>query len=156
MAGGSDSRFRATHTPLLEQSSNTEIVQLDTIFLVVMAEGPYPIPSRTRKSSPPAPMVLQGPPCGRVGHRQIYGADTGRCPPHSFGFFNRWRPYGDFPSPGGAPAGASYPGRSHTQAPARGRHGRRQGDEVLRTSICPRRLCRPWGAALVSTRGSIT
>ena len=31
-------------------------------------------------------MVLQGPPCGRVGHRQIYGADTGRCPPHSFGF----------------------------------------------------------------------
>ena len=53
-------------------------------FLVVMAEGPYPIPSRTRKSSPPAPMVLQGPPCGRVGHRQIYGADTGRCPPHTF------------------------------------------------------------------------
>ena len=45
-------------------------------FLVVMAEGPYPIPSRTRKSSPPAPMVLQGPPCGRVGRRQIYAPDT--------------------------------------------------------------------------------
>ena len=44
-------------------------------FLVVMAEGPYPIPSRTRKSSPPAPMVLQGPPCGRVGRRQIYAPE---------------------------------------------------------------------------------
>lgn len=45
-------------------------------FLVVKAEGPYPIPSRTRKSSPPAPMVLQGPPCGRVGRRQIYAPST--------------------------------------------------------------------------------
>jgi hypothetical protein len=41
-----------------------------------MAEGPYPIPSRTRKSSPPAPMVLQGPPCGRVGRHRIYAPDT--------------------------------------------------------------------------------
>ena len=29
-------------------------------FPVTMAEGPHPIPSRTRKLSPPAPMVLHG------------------------------------------------------------------------------------------------
>ncbi len=34
--------------------------RLEQSFLVVIAEGPHPIPSRTRKLSPPAPMVLQG------------------------------------------------------------------------------------------------
>ena len=43
------------------------------VFLVAMAEGSHPIPSRTRSLSLPAPMVLQGRPCGRVGRRQIYG-----------------------------------------------------------------------------------
>ena len=38
---------------------------------VATAEGPYPIPSRTRKSSPPAPMVLHGRLCGRVGRRRL-------------------------------------------------------------------------------------
>ncbi len=42
-------------------------------FLVTIAEGSHPIPSRTRKLSPPAPMVLQGTLCGRVGRCQIYG-----------------------------------------------------------------------------------
>jgi hypothetical protein len=36
----------------------------------VMAEGRHPVPSRTRKLSPPAPMVLHGRLCGRVGHRR--------------------------------------------------------------------------------------
>jgi hypothetical protein len=44
-------------------------------FLATMAEGSHPIPSRTRKLSPPAPMVLQGSLCGRVGRCQIYGPD---------------------------------------------------------------------------------
>ena len=42
-------------------------------FLAAIAEGSHPIPSRTRKLSPPAPMVLQGRLCGRVGRCQIYG-----------------------------------------------------------------------------------
>lgn len=35
-----------------------------------MAEGIHPVPSRTRKLSPPAPMVLPGQPGGRVGRRR--------------------------------------------------------------------------------------
>ena len=42
----------------------------DTNVSVVMAKGKHPVPSRTRKLSPPAPMVLHGRPCGRVGHRR--------------------------------------------------------------------------------------
>ena len=41
-------------------------------FLVTMSEGPYPIPSRTRKSSPPEPMVLRARVRGRVGRCQVY------------------------------------------------------------------------------------
>jgi hypothetical protein len=114
---GSGPRFRATRTPYnkdgnvhfvarsrsaresetrspvgaaspLERADGRSMQAPTYGFLVVMAEGPYPIPSRTRKSSPPAPMVLQGPPCGRVGRHQIYAPDTkvsGAC------FFNRWR-----------------------------------------------------------------
>ena len=36
-----------------------------------MAAGSHPFPSRTRKLSPPAPMVLGGRPPGRVGRRRI-------------------------------------------------------------------------------------
>src|ERR1700684_2753 len=36
-------------------------------FPAAIAEGSHPFPSRTRKLSPPAPMVLHGKPCGRVG-----------------------------------------------------------------------------------------
>src|ERR671925_72855 len=35
-----------------------------------MAEGKRPVPFRTRKLSPPAPMVLHPRGCGRVGHRR--------------------------------------------------------------------------------------
>src|SRR5687767_15087579 len=42
------------------------------VFLVTMSEGPYPIPSRTRKSSPPEPMVLRARVRGRVGRCQVY------------------------------------------------------------------------------------
>src|SRR5206468_12601480 len=37
---------------------------------VAMAEGRHPVPSRTRKLSPLAPMVLPGRPGGRVGRRR--------------------------------------------------------------------------------------
>lgn len=40
------------------------------VFLVILAAGVHPVPSRTRQLSPPAPMVLEGRPSGRVGHRQ--------------------------------------------------------------------------------------
>jgi hypothetical protein len=45
---------------------------VDKVLLVAMAEGPHPIPSRTRSLRLPAPMVLQGRLCGRVGRRQRY------------------------------------------------------------------------------------
>src|SRR4051794_19873042 len=37
-----------------------------------MAAVSHPFPFRTRKLSPPAPMVLGGPPPGRVGRRRIF------------------------------------------------------------------------------------
>src|SRR5690242_5704329 len=40
------------------------------VLSVVCAEGVRPVPSRTRKLSPPAPMVLHPPGCGRVGRRR--------------------------------------------------------------------------------------
>ena len=39
-------------------------------FLVTMARGNHPFPSRTRQLSPSAPMVLVGRPAGRVGRCQ--------------------------------------------------------------------------------------
>jgi hypothetical protein len=41
-----------------------------TQVTAAIAEGKRPDPSRTRKLSPPAPMVLHPPGCGRVGHRR--------------------------------------------------------------------------------------
>ena len=46
-----------------------------SISLVTTAEGKYPFPFRTRKSSPPAPMVL--PSGGRVGRRQTFFVSAG-------------------------------------------------------------------------------
>src|SRR3954463_551531 len=40
------------------------------VLSVVVAEGKRPVPSRTRKLSPPAPMVLHSLGCGRVGRRR--------------------------------------------------------------------------------------
>ena len=46
-------------------------------FPVVTAEGPHPISFRTRKLSPPAPMVLHGYLCGRVGHCRNFTLERG-------------------------------------------------------------------------------
>jgi hypothetical protein len=39
-------------------------------ILVTPAERPYPFPSRTRKSSSPAPKILRGQPLGKIGRRR--------------------------------------------------------------------------------------
>ena len=45
------------------------------IFPVAISEGSHPFPSRTRKLSPPEPMVLRGKPRGRVGRCRIFSID---------------------------------------------------------------------------------
>jgi hypothetical protein len=45
-------------------------------FLAAMPEGSHPFPSRTRKLSPPGPMVLQGKLCGRVGRCQSFSGGS--------------------------------------------------------------------------------
>ncbi len=52
-------------------------------FPAIIPEGQHPIPSRTRKLSPPGPMVLQGRLCGRVGRRREIFAR--RAPPDDAG-----------------------------------------------------------------------
>ncbi len=54
-------------------------------FPVTIAWGSHPIPFRTRKLSPTAPMVLQGKPCGRVGRCRIVFLP--RSAPVERGFF---------------------------------------------------------------------
>ncbi len=49
----------------------------------VMAEGKRPVTFRTRKLSPPAPMVLHSGGCGRVGHRRTQPPVEGRPHPGS-------------------------------------------------------------------------
>src|SRR5438045_6666748 len=62
-------------------------------FPATIPEGKHPIPSRTRKLSPPGPMVLQGEPCGRVGRRReiITGGENRQSSPRLFLFWGRVR-----------------------------------------------------------------
>jgi hypothetical protein len=46
------------------------LVTLFRRVTAAIAEGKRPVPFRTRKLSPPAPMVLHSTGCGRVGHRR--------------------------------------------------------------------------------------
>ncbi len=46
-----------------------------------IAEGKRPDPFRTRKLSPPAPMVLHSTGCGRVGHRRTHIPENPQPPP---------------------------------------------------------------------------
>ena len=66
-------------------------------FPVVIAAKSHPIPSRTRKLSSPAPMVLQGRPCGRVGRRRIFLGD----PRQQCRGFRLFMPWALVPSPVG-------------------------------------------------------
>src|SRR5262245_12142750 len=47
-------------------------------FPVAISRRPYPIPSRTRKSSFSEPMVLHGQPCGRVGRCRVNSSKAPR------------------------------------------------------------------------------
>ena len=47
------------------------VAQRHEKFPVAISEGSHPFPSRTRKLSPPEPMVLRGKPRGRVGRCRI-------------------------------------------------------------------------------------
>ena len=51
-----------------------------TEFPVTMPEGPHPFPSRTRKLSPPGPMILQPRGCGKVGRCRVLLKPTGVNP----------------------------------------------------------------------------
>src|ERR1700761_7104838 len=53
------------------------------VVSVVIAEGKRPVSFRTRKLSPPAPMVLHSGGCGRVGHRRTQRETVG--PPRDRG-----------------------------------------------------------------------
>src|SRR6476469_8154858 len=55
--------------PAIRPRSQPNDVQTQEI-LVTLAERPYPFPSRTRKSSSPAPKILRGQPFGKIGRRQ--------------------------------------------------------------------------------------
>src|SRR5262245_57579484 len=56
-------------TPSTPQHNNTTTQQHHNVTAATAA-GKRPDPSRTRKLSPPAPMVLHRKQCGRVGHRR--------------------------------------------------------------------------------------
>ena len=51
-------------------SARTQPITSSSRILVTLAERPYPFPSRTRKSSSPAPKILRGQPFGKIGRRQ--------------------------------------------------------------------------------------
>src|SRR3989440_8149883 len=68
-------RDRRSHfsAPALAQSSaRTQPITSSSRILVTLAERPYPFPSRTRKSSSPAPKILRGQPFGNIGRRQDF------------------------------------------------------------------------------------
>src|SRR3954453_21337018 len=69
-------RGLGTIMPVLAMEfSGVEDPQLTTKtprFPVAIAAESHPFPFRTRKLSPPAPMVLGGRPPGRVGRRRIF------------------------------------------------------------------------------------
>ena len=61
---------RPTHPPHTPKCGARTSEQRSTHVSVVIAVGKRPVPFRTRKLSPPAPMVLRSGERGRVGHRR--------------------------------------------------------------------------------------
>src|SRR5579863_3448219 len=59
-------------TQLFQQNCFQPLYALLSTFPVAISEGSHPFPSRTRKLSPPEPMVLRGKPRGRVGRCRIF------------------------------------------------------------------------------------
>ena len=63
--------YRRPAGPCDRARAAAEHIQTQEI-LVTLAERPYPFPSRTRKSSSPAPKILRGQPFGKIGRRQDF------------------------------------------------------------------------------------
>ena len=108
-----------------------------TRFPVAIAAGSHPFPSRTRKLSPPAPMVLEGRPSGRVGRRRNTSSET--TPPSARGCLASTRPPRGVVSRPPALRARRPPAR-HTPEAAEGRE--RAG---LSSAACPG-SCRPLAA----------
>src|SRR6478735_11537611 len=88
-----------------ENFSRCESTELIERVSAAIARGKRPVPFRTRKLSLSAPMVLQGGPCGRVGHRRTS--------------FEKWPPRAGWPfrvnsrdCPDAGRAGGSRDGRA--------------------------------------------
>lgn len=64
---------KGSHTT---ESATRDGTALPTVVSVVTATGKRPAPSRTRKLSLTAPMVLHPPGCGRVGHHRAHRERT--------------------------------------------------------------------------------
>src|SRR5439155_6292276 len=90
-------------------------------FPVAMEAESHPFPSRTRKLSPPSPMVLGGQPPGRVGRRRNTPDRQG---PRS--------PRGPCSRPGYSEAMATPPGSSRRARPSGGRPGGRSAPQPQR------------------------
>src|SRR5690349_7934115 len=65
------------------------LVVVDSCGPVATAVGTRPVPFRTRKLSPPAPMVLHPGGCGRVGHRRTHTTPQEKGPKKGALFFNQ-------------------------------------------------------------------
>ena len=103
-----------------------------------IARGKRPVSFRTRKLRLSAPMVLQGGPCGRVGHRRTYFRNGH---PRGWPFlFNNWRimdkPRGQRPERKGG-SGAPSRGFKGKGKPRPG--GDRPGRDGRPRSSAPRR-----------------
>src|SRR3954467_15290172 len=70
MLNASTVRFTANEQPATTQTLVSATGVPLTTVSVAIAEGKRPVSSRTRKLSPPAPMVLHPGGCGRVGRRR--------------------------------------------------------------------------------------
>ena len=81
--------YHKTH-PLCSSRSTGTHPHNSTQVTAAIAEGKRPDPSRTRKLSPPAPMVLHPPGCGRVGHRRTQPHTKGPQPRGPFFLCHRY------------------------------------------------------------------
>ena len=76
-------------------------------FPVAISEGSHPFPSRTRKLSPPEPMVLRGKPRGRVGRRRVFSGTSRPPVPPGAGGRSLFGPAPGAPVPRRGPSSAS-------------------------------------------------
>src|SRR4051794_11597855 len=86
MLNASTVRFTANEQPATTQTLVSATGVPLTTVSVAIAEGKRPVSSRTRKLSPPAPMVLHPGGCGRVGRRRTQRNESPPQGNHGAGF----------------------------------------------------------------------